>query len=84
MSMPRCPHCGYEFDHDDIWHSDATEFPHRDDGETTQTKCLSCGIKLTIMLRTTPSWSFYDENENEIHYSQYSRINKKQKERGFA
>lgn len=66
MSLPKCPHCGHEFDDEDIYYSGATNFPTEMDGDEEETKCLSCDRDLTIVLDLTPSWRFVDEDGEDI------------------
>ena len=66
MAYPKCPHCGYEFDAEDIWHTGSTDFPTESDGDTNDTNCLSCKKPLRVMLNLEPSWTFLDEDDNEI------------------
>ena len=66
MSKVNCPHCKYEFDDEDIWHTGSTNFPTEIDEDTTQTKCLSCKKPLTIELSLSPEWKFLDEDGEEI------------------
>ena len=60
MSYPKCPHCDYEFDEEDIWHTGSTDFPTIDDGDETETSCSGCGKALRIILDLEPSWRFLD------------------------
>jgi hypothetical protein len=66
MVYPECPHCGYEFDAEDIWHTGSTNFPTENDGDETETKCSVCNEKLRIVLDLSPSWRFVDEDGEEI------------------
>ena len=66
MAYPKCPHCKYEFDADDIWHAGRTEFPTENDGDTTETLCLSCKKPLTIILSLSPEWGFLDGDGEDI------------------
>jgi len=66
MSLPVCPHCKHEFSQEEIYYTGATHFPTTDDDETNETKCLSCDMPLTIVLSLSPSWSFVDEDGEEI------------------
>ena len=66
MSEPKCPHCGYEFDAEDIWHTGGTNFPVSEDGEEKQTRCWSCDEPLLIVLNLEHSWKFIDEDGEEI------------------
>lgn len=66
MSLAKCPHCKYEFDAEDIWHTGSTNFPTDDDGDETETECLSCNKPLRIELSLQPSWKFLDEDGDEI------------------
>ena len=66
MAYPKCPHCKHEFDSEEIWHTGSTVFPTHDDGDFTETFCLSCKEPLRIMLSLEPSWTFLDEDDNEI------------------
>lgn len=40
---PKCPHCGYEFDDDDVWYGD--QDVETGDCDTSELKCLNldCG-----------------------------------------
>ena len=67
MSLATCPHCKYEFDSEDIWHTGSTDFPTMDDGDTSDTHCLSCKEPLRIELSLEPSWKFLDEDNEEIN-----------------
>ena len=66
FKMPTCPHCKYEFDAEDIYHTGSTEFPTENDSDETYTKCSSCGEKLLIVLSLTPEWTFTDEDGEEL------------------
>ena len=66
MNYPKCPHCKYEFDADDIWLDSKIDFPTESDGDTNDTHCPSCKEPLRVMLELTPSWTFLDENDDEI------------------
>jgi hypothetical protein len=66
MSFPKCPHCKYEFDDEDIWYSGSTDFPTQNDGDETDTKCQGCGEELRIRLNLAPSWDFLDEDGEEL------------------
>ena len=66
MDYPKCPHCKYEFDAEDIWHTGSTDFPTETDGEETDTKCSSCGERLIITLDLSPSWRFLSNDGEEL------------------
>lgn len=66
MEYPKCPHCKHQFNDEEIWGEGLTEFPTENDGDETDTKCLSCGEALRISIFLTPSWEFLDEDGDEI------------------
>ncbi len=66
MIFPKCPHCNYEFNDENIWHTGSTDFPKGNDGDVTDTACLNCKKPLKIALNLEPSWTFLDEDDNEI------------------
>lgn len=70
MSLATCPHCKYEFDSEDIWHSagvtGTTDFPTESDGDTNDTQCLNCKEPLRIELSLDPHWKFLDKDNEEI------------------
>lgn len=66
MALPKCPHCEYEFDVEDIYCTGSTNFPTENNEDETETKCLSCGEHLKIVLNLTPSWKFLDEYDEEL------------------
>ena len=66
MEYPKCPHCGHQFDAEEIWHTGSTDFPTQTDGEESQTHCLSCKSPLKVVLSLEPSWKFVDEDAEEI------------------
>lgn len=63
MSNPKCPHCGYTFSDDEIWHSD--DFP-QDDGLSEDFDCPSCENRLFITCEKTIDWVFTDEDGNDV------------------
>ena len=67
MSFPKCPHCDYEFDAEDIWYAGSTDFPSENDGDESETHCLSCNHPLRIVLDLEPSWRFLDEDGEELN-----------------
>ena len=66
MANPKCPHCEYEFDSEDIYMTGSTIFPTENDGDETETKCLDCGTWLRIELNLQPEWKFLDKDGEEI------------------
>ena len=66
MSSPKCPHCKYEFDFEDIWHTGSTDFPTQSDGDETDTTCSNCKEPLKIRLNLSPSWDFLDEDGEDL------------------
>ncbi len=47
---PKCPHCGYEFDEEEVWHSDHNNYVHTGDGDDSELKCpnTDCGKKFEV------------------------------------
>ncbi len=67
MAAPKCPHCGYEFDAEDIYHTGSTIFPTENDGDESDTTCSNCESPLKLVLDLTPSWRFVDDDYEDIH-----------------
>jgi len=68
MTNPKCPHCGFDFDQDCIWHKHSScEFPTESDGDEGEFDCPDCGEHLYVTLVLTPSWVFNDEDGDELH-----------------
>ena len=66
MSNPKCPHCKYEFDSEEIYMTGSTIFPTENDGDETETKCHNCDKELRIELDLQPQWNFLDEDGDVI------------------
>lgn len=67
MKLPVCPHCGFRFTDDHIWHDHGRcEFPTEHDGDMSEFDCPGCWRRLYVTLETTPSWSFQDEDGEDI------------------
>ena len=66
MKYPKCPHCKHEFNDEEIWHTGSTVFPTLNDGDSTETFCLSCKERLRIVLVLEPSWAFIDQDGKDI------------------
>lgn len=66
MIYPKCPHCKYQFDEEDIWHTGSTDFPTSSDGEESETACSNCRKELIIRLRLEPEWDFLDSHGEDI------------------
>ena len=66
MALATCPHCKYEFNEEDVWHTGSTDFPTENDGDTKDTHCSNCKKPLKIQLSLDPYWKFLDEDDEEI------------------
>lgn len=66
MNYPQCPHCKYEFDAEDIWHTGSTDFPKESDGDESETQCLNCHKPLSIRLDLEPRWVFLDDDGDPL------------------
>ncbi|MDY7117151.1 hypothetical protein RAN53_12420 [Halomonas sp. SSL-5] len=65
--FPVCPHCGYPFDAEEIWHRrSGCEFPTESDGEEGEFDCPGCFKPLFVRLELTPSWTFTDSEGEEV------------------
>ena len=70
MNYPRCPHCGFKFDDEHIWHGgDDCEFPTTPGHETADCfDCPGCGEELHVEVEWTPEFYFVDEDGIEFEY----------------
>lgn len=65
--FPSCPHCGYPFDADEIWHGrNECQFPTESDGDEEEFDCPGCNKPLFVRLVLTPSWIFTDSDGDEV------------------
>lgn len=70
MRYPICPHCGYEYDDDDIW-SIWSDMPWGNDGDESIVECPKCKEKSGCRVIYSPSWEFYDpETEDVLEYKE--------------
>ena len=72
QSQPTCPHCQYEFDDDETWHShclDSGEV-YDGDGDISELKCpnLDCGKSFHVQCVHDISWTACEEYGDELVY----------------
>jgi predicted RNA-binding Zn-ribbon protein involved in translation (DUF1610 family) len=65
FEFPECPHCGHEFDSDEIW-GGIKDFPTESDGDEGEFSCPECSKTLHARLSMEPSWTFTDEDGEEL------------------
>lgn len=67
---PKCPHCGFRFSEDHVWHQqDGCEFPTEPGEETADCFfCPQCGKELYCEVDWTPTWIFVDEDGEHIYF----------------
>ena len=70
MNNPTCPHCGYEFDDDETWHtSHQSEYEvYNGDGDQSTVKChnLDCQKVFHLMCVHDIRWKPVDEDGNDL------------------
>lgn len=64
---PRCSHCGYELDDDELWHENhKIGRVDKRDGEVSELKCPSCGKTFYVCCIHRITFDQTDEEGNEI------------------
>lgn len=56
MPNPTCPHCNYEFDDDETWHSSHRNEVHAGDSEISDLTCHACGNKFHVVCVHDINW----------------------------
>lgn len=71
FSMPECPHCKHKFNDDQVWYSaDGCNFPiEHGDMSDNEFDCPACFAHLFVHVEWTPSWTFTDEDGDELDIS---------------
>ena len=59
MNIPKCPHCKYEFNDDDIWSGNLDT----NDGCYSETDCPRCNEKLYIVCEYEPNFYMIDKED---------------------
>ena len=66
INNPTCPHCGYEFDEDETWHSQFSETGEvsSEDGDESELKCpnLDCQKDFKVICVHHITWEAADED----------------------
>lgn len=69
-AQPTCPHCQYEFDTDETWHSQCLDSGevHSGDGDISELKCpnLDCRKSFNVICVHDISWIACDEDGQTI------------------
>lgn len=65
MSNPTCPHCNYEFDDDDTWHSSHTNEVNAGDSEVSDLTCHACGNEFHVVCEHEIKWHQCDADGNQ-------------------
>ena len=66
MEHPKCTHCGYEFDEEEMWHGDYTVGTvHKGDCDVSKLTCPSMDCGKIFHVRCEHHYTFVNVDEDE-------------------